>query len=186
MEECVDVFGGHGMVEAEPPVEEGEERAGEGAGGGAKFGGGQIDAGLDEALLDGAGEAADPEFADIGAFAGGVDGGIEVAHCGQVSEEFLDGEEARGGCSAAGEKSAHQFEEVFDIAEEEVVFIPVVGVEGGAGDTGAVEHLLHSDGVEGLFAHERDEGVPEGVAGAKGAAVGLRDGAGWGGGCGFG
>jgi hypothetical protein len=83
-------------------------------------------------------------------------------------------------------KLAHPFEEVFDVAEEEVVLIAVVGIEGGATDSGAVEDLLHGDGVEGLLLHELDKGVAEGVAGAANAAVGLGGGACWSGGSGFG
>lgn len=179
MEEGVGFFGRDGFVVKEPPVEERIERAGERMGCGAQLWIGEGDPGRDEALFDGTGKTSDGEFAEVGAFAGGGDGGMDFRNVGDVGEEFLDGKEAAGGRLLIGEEAPHHFEEVFDVAEEEVVLIAEVGVEGGATDAGAVEDVLHGDGVEGLLLHELDEGVAEGVSGAADAAVGLGSGAGW-------
>jgi hypothetical protein len=103
--------------------------------------------------------------------AGRLDGGVEAWHISNVGEELFDWSEAAAWGAARGEKRAHGVEEIFDIAEEEVVFITEVGVESRATDVGAVEDLLDGDGIERLLLHELDEGVAESVAIAEDAAV---------------
>src|ERR1700679_2462292 len=105
---------------------------------GAQFWLREGDAGGDEALFDRPGKTSDGELPEVVSLAGGRDGGVDFGYVGDVGEEFLDGKEAAGGSSLTGEEAAHHFEEVFDVAEEEVVLVAEVGVEGGATDSGAV------------------------------------------------
>ena len=101
------------------------------------------------------------------------DGSVEVAHLGQVGKEFLDRKEAGGGRARGGSAASPEFEKVLDIGEEEIFFVAVVGIEGAPADAGAVEHLLHRDGFEGLLLHQRDKSVAQRVTGTKDARVGL-------------
>jgi len=95
----------------------------------------------------------------------------ELAHVGDVSEELLDRGDAIGRVVVAYEGGGKHFEEVFDVAEEEIVFVAVVGVESGAADFGAVEDMLDGDGLERLFVHEGDKGVAKVIARSKNAAI---------------
>jgi hypothetical protein len=124
-----------------------------------------------EALIDGAGEMALAEFHDVADFLGGGHGGDELAHVGDVGEELLNGGDAVGSVAAADQGGGHHFPEVFDVAEEEVIFVTVVGVESGAADFGPIEDMLYGYGLEGLFVHEGNEGVTEAIAGGANAAV---------------
>jgi len=104
-------------------------------------------------LIDRAGEMALPKFHHVADFFRGGHRRNELTHVGDVSEELLDGSDAIGGVVVADEGSREHFEEVFDVAEEEIVFVAVVGIEGGAADFCAVEDVLDGDGLEGLFVH---------------------------------
>src|ERR1700691_4687703 len=73
MEEGVDFFGWHGFALTDPPVEQGEESAGEGVGDGFEFCSGQDDASQGEALLDGSGKAAGAELSNVGTSTRSVD-----------------------------------------------------------------------------------------------------------------
>jgi hypothetical protein len=156
-----------------PPVEEGEEGAGAGVGYGGAAGGGEVARGGEggEALVDGAGEMALAEFHYVADFFGGGHGGNELTHVGDVGEELLNGGDAVRGVVVANEGGGEHFEEVFDVAEEEIIFVAVVGIEGGAADFGAIEDVLDGDGLEGLFVHEGDEGVAEVIARGANAAI---------------
>jgi hypothetical protein len=52
MKKDVNVFGRQAIVKAEPPIEQGQERTGEGVRGATEFGDRKRDAGRNEALLD--------------------------------------------------------------------------------------------------------------------------------------
>ena len=93
-----------------------------------------------------------------------VEGANELVRFGDVREEFADGSEAAGFVAAAGQSGGDELEEIVDIAEEEVVLVTEVIVEGGAADAGTSENVLDGDGVERLFLHEGDERVAEGIA----------------------
>ena len=95
----------------------------------------------------------------------------ELAHVGDVSEELLDRGDAIRRVVVADEGGREHFEEVFDVAEEEIVFVAVVGIEGGAADFGAIEDVLDGDGLERLFVHEGDQGVAEVIARSANATV---------------
>ena len=95
----------------------------------------------------------------------------ELAHVGDVSEEFLDRGDAIRRVVVADEGGREHFEEVLDVAEEEIVFVAVVGIESGAADFGAVEDMLDGDGLERLFVHEGDKGVAKVIARSKNAAI---------------
>ena len=151
---------------SKPPVEEGEEGAGPGVGqGGAARGGETARRGESgEALLNGTGEMALAEVENVANFLRGGHRGNELAHLADVGEKLLNGSDAVGGVVVANEGGGHHFEEVFDVAEEEIVFVAVVSVEGGAADLGAFEDVLDGDGFEGFFVHEGDQGIAKGVA----------------------
>ena len=88
-----------------------------------------------------------------------------------MGKELPDGSHARGSFSVADESGGHHFEKIFGVAEEEIVFIAVVRVKGGAADVGAIEDMLDGDGFEGLFVHERDECIAEGISCAANTRV---------------
>jgi hypothetical protein len=111
------------------------------------------------------------EFHDIADFFGGGHGGNELAHIGDVGEKLPNGRDPIGRVVVANEGGGEHFEEVFDVAEEEIVLVGVVSVEGGAANFGAIEDVLDGDGLEGLFVHEGDEGVAEVIAGGANAAI---------------
>ena len=71
----------------------------------------------------------------------------------------------------ADESGGHHFEKIFGVAEEEIVFVAVVRVKGGAADMGAIEDMLDGDDFEGLFVHERDECIAEGISCAANTRV---------------
>jgi hypothetical protein len=88
-----------------------------------------------------------------------------------VREELLDGSDAIGSVVLADEGGGHHFPEIFDVAEEEIVLVAVVRIEGGAADVGAIQDMLDGDGFEGLFVHQGDESVAEAVTRGANAAV---------------
>lgn len=90
---------------------------------------------------------------------------------GDMGEEFADGGEAIGLIAAAFENGGNELEEIADVAEEEVILVAEMVVERGAANPGAIEDVLDGDGVEGLFLHEGDERVAEGIASAADAAI---------------
>jgi len=95
----------------------------------------------------------------------------ELAHVGDVSEELLNGGDAIGRIVVTDEGGGKHFEEVFDVAEEEIVLIAVVGIKSRAADFGAVEDMLDGDGLERLFVHEGDESIAEAIASRTNATV---------------
>src|ERR1700733_8659556 len=99
---------------------------------------------------------------------------MELAHIGEMREEFLYRRDSRLRRSLASEQSADDFEEVLHVAEKQVILVAIVSVEGGAADSGAIEHLLNGDVVEWLFLNQLNEGVSERLARAPDAAIGLR------------
>jgi len=124
-----------------------------------------------EALFDSAGEMALAEVENVSYFLRGGHRRNELAHVGDVSEELLDGSDAIGRVVVADEGGGKHFEEVLDVAEEEIVFVAVVGIESGAADFGAVEDVLDCNGLERLFVHEGDQGVAEIIARSANATV---------------
>jgi hypothetical protein len=124
-----------------------------------------------EALINRAGEMALAKFHHIASFFRGGHRGNELAHIGDVGKEFLDRRDAVGCVSLPDKGGGHHFPEVFDVAEEKIVLIAVVGVKGRAADLGAVEDMLDGDGLEGLFVHEGDESIAEAIARGANAAV---------------
>jgi len=111
------------------------------------------------------------KFHNIADLFRGGHGSDELAHIRDVGKEFLDGSNAVGGVSLPDKRRGHHFPEVFDIAEEEIVFVAVVGIESGAADFCAVEDVLNSDRLEGLFVHEGDESIAEAIACGANSAI---------------
>src|SRR5580698_3434429 len=99
-----------------------------------------------EPLINGAREMALAEFHDVANFLGGGHRGYELPHVGYVGKKLLDGGDAVGLVVVADECGGEHFEEVFDVAQEEIVLVAVVSVEGRAADFGAIEDLLDGDG----------------------------------------
>jgi len=157
----------------DPPVQQGKEGAGGGMGQCRAARGGEVArcGKRGEALVDGAGEVSLAKLHDVANFFRGGHGRKELAHVGDVGEELLDGGDAGRGVAAADESSGHHFEEFFDVAEEEIVFVAVVSVEGGAADFGTIEDVLDGDRFERFFVHEGDQGIAKAVTCGANAAV---------------
>jgi len=149
-----------------PPVEQGEERTGAGVGQGRATCGRQVVrwGKRGEALVNGASEMSLAELHDVANLLGGRHRGNKRTHLGDVGEELLDGSDAVGSVVVADEGGRHHFEEIFDVAEEEIVFVAVVRIKGGSADFGAIEDALDGDAFEWLLVHERDEGISECVS----------------------
>ncbi len=182
MEEGVHLGGGGLIFVDEPPVEECEKGAGAGVGESGAASGAQVTRGGhgSEALVNGASEMASTEFHDIASFLRSVHRGHEWPHVGYVFEEFSNGSDTVGSVAMSSEGVGEHLEEVFDVAEEEIVLIGVVSVKSGTADFGAIEDVLDGDGFERLLLHECDESVAEAVACGANAAVdffrgGFRD-----------
>lgn len=124
-----------------------------------------------ETFLDAARELALTQLEDVLKLLRLDEGRDEVATLGDVGKEFVNRGETIGFVTVAGEGRGHHFEKVFAVGEEEVIFAAEMGVESGAADSSAIEDLLDGDGIEGLFLHEVDEGIAEGVAGLQNPAV---------------
>jgi hypothetical protein len=122
-------------------------------------------------LVDGAGEMTLAEFHYVANFFGAGHRGNERAHVRDVSKELLDGSDAHGSVTVAEEGGGEHFEEFFDVAEEEIIFVAVVGIEGGAADLCAIEDVLDGDAFEWFFVHECDEGIAKAVTRGANAAV---------------
>jgi hypothetical protein len=141
-----------------PPVEERKEGAGAGVSYSGAAGWGEVARGRErgETLVDGAGEVSLAKFHDVANFFRGGHGSDELTHVGDVREELLDGSDAVGGVSTPDKGGGHHFPKIFDVAEEEIVLVAVVRVEGGAADVCAIEDMLDGYGFEGLFVHQGD------------------------------
>ena len=122
-------------------------------------------------LINGASEKTLSEFHHVASFFRRVDRRDEWPHVGDVVEELLDGSDTIGCVAIASKHGGKHFEEVFDVAEEEIILVAVVSVERGAADFGAVEDVLNRDGLKRPLLHECDEGVAESVACSANAAV---------------
>ncbi len=112
-----------------------------------------------------------PKFHNVANFFGGGHGRNELAHIGNVREELLDGSDAVGGVFVADQGRGEHFEEVFNVAKEEIVLVAVVSVKSGATDFGAIQYVLDGDGLEGLFVHEGDQDIAKVIARGANAAV---------------
>jgi hypothetical protein len=173
VEEVVHLVGRGGRLVTQPPVEHGEHGAGEGvsASGAANWihraGGGH----RSEAGFDAAGEVALAEFKDIVKLLRFGHRGDELALLAYMGEKFVDGGDTIGFVTVAHEGHGHHLEEIFHVAEEEIVLTAEMIVESGAADARALKDVLDSDGVERLFLHEGDERVAESVAGLAHATV---------------
>ncbi len=51
-----------------------------------------------------------------------------------------------------------QTEHPLDLADQHILFVPELGVKGGAADIGPVDDLLHRDPVVALLAHQPEQG----------------------------
>ena len=124
-----------------------------------------------ETLVDSAGDMPLAQVKDVANFLRGCHGGNELTHIGDVGKEFLNRSDAIGRVVMADESGGEHLEEIFDVAEEEIVLVAVVGVEGGAADFCAVKDVLDGDGLERFFMHEGDKSIAKDIAGGTNAAV---------------
>jgi hypothetical protein len=106
---------------------------------------------LRQALFDAAPEVCQAELHHILDASGFNQRIVEGAALADVREQFLHRRHAFRFTPGARERSRHSFKEVVDVAEEEIVRVPKVGVEGGAAHSGAVENLLDADLLERLL-----------------------------------
>src|ERR1035441_8210975 len=98
---------------------------------------------------------------------------MQLAHFGDVRKQLADGGDPVRRVLIAQQQGGHCLEKLFEVAEEEVILVAVVGVKRGASDVSSVEDLLHCDRVEGLLLDQGKEGVAQCIAGAADTAVDL-------------
>ena len=96
---------------------------------------------------------------------------LEFAHVAHVREQLRDRRNAPSGNSRLVEVLLEQPEEAFGIAQQQVVRIPEVRVEGRASDLRLLDHALHRDAIELLGDHQLDEGDAERALGATHAQI---------------
>jgi hypothetical protein len=58
----------------------------------------------------------------------------------------------------------HHLEEIFGVAQEQIVRVAVMCVKRGTTDLGAVEYVLHADLGKRLLVNERHQSSAQGVA----------------------
>jgi hypothetical protein len=126
---------------------------------------------LGEAPIDGASEVSLPHLENVVDLARCDQGGMKLAPLGDVSKQLAHGSNATGNLTAPREQVGHGFEEVLDIAEKEIVFIAIVGIKGRAANVGAIEHVLHGNGVERLLVYKFHERIAERVSRAPNATI---------------
>src|SRR5208282_772113 len=78
-------------------------------------------------------------------------GRIKLTHIGHMEEEFPYRRNTLRNFTTPGELRGHQLEEFLHVTHQQIVFIAVVGVEGRASHTCAVEHVLDGNGGERLL-----------------------------------
>jgi hypothetical protein len=88
-------------------------------------------------------------------------------------EHLRDGSYAKRFFLVDDEPGTHVLEESFELAEEQVVLITEVQIEGGTADGGAVEDVLHGDIFNGSLVNQLEESHAEPVARAAGAGIGF-------------
>ena len=106
-------------------------------------------------------------------FAGFHEGCVYSAGVANVGEQLLHGQEALRVAALPFQRSRNLLEKIFDIAEEQIIFVAVVQVKSGTGNSGAVQYVLDGDFVEGFLLHERDQGIAEQVTGMQSATIGF-------------
>src|SRR6266852_4475907 len=62
---------------------------------------------------------------------------------------------------ANAERRAHHFQELLELAEEQVIFVAVVKIKGGTTDRGAVQHFLHRHVIDRLLLDQRHQSTAE-------------------------
>lgn len=130
-----------------------------------------LDAEKLQALVDGTGEQPDRKGLNVIPLSRTDECGKNVGYVANVGEEFRDRQQAVRRFTFALEGGGNVFEELFDVAEKQVLFVAIVGVESGAAHAGAVEKILNRDFIESFFLHECEESIAERVARAHNAGI---------------
>jgi hypothetical protein len=97
------------------------------------------------------------EVVKVAEAAGARQGFADMLGLGDMSEEFCDYGDAPRRVGRTGEMCGDRLEELVQVSEQQVNFVAVVSVKGGAADVCAVEHVLHADLAERLLLHERSQ-----------------------------
>jgi len=84
-------------------------------------------------------------------------GFADMLGLGDMSEEFCDYGDALRRVGRTAEMCGDRLEELVQVSEQQVNFVAVVSVKGGAADVCAVEHVLHAYLAERLLLHERSQ-----------------------------
>lgn len=98
---------------------------------------------------------------------------IELAHFTDVRKYFVHGQQALRASIVPFQLAGTQLKEIFHVAQEEIVLVAIVNVEGGAAHTGAIEHVLHRDVVETFLLQESDESIAKHIACSHDASISL-------------
>jgi hypothetical protein len=156
MEELVHFDWSFFFAAVEPPAEQCEHAAGERCGARGKFASRNVleSTGFDQPAFDAASEMAFGEIVEIFEVTGLGENAVELILIADVREKFGHRRDAFRLVSLIAECVAHGFAEHFELAEEQVVDVALVKVEGGSADAGAVEDILYSDFADGLLEDE--------------------------------
>ena len=74
---------------------------------------------------------------------------------------------------ANAERRAHGFQELFQLAEQQVVLVAEVKIKGGTADRGAVQHLLHRHLIDGLLNDQSHESTAQPLVRTPDALIGF-------------
>src|SRR5215207_6158718 len=66
---------------------------------------------------------------------------------------------------------AQRFDHTVQLVDEQIVLIPIMGVEGGASNVRALDQIIDGDGAIAFFAHQRNEGCTQHMSGPLAAAI---------------
>ena len=110
-----------------------------------------------EAAFDAAGKVALGQVEEVFEVAGVGEHAVELVLVADVRKEFGDRHHAMRSVFAITERVAHGFKERLQLADEQVVFVAVVEVKGGAADARPVENVLYGDVVDGLLDDEVEQ-----------------------------
>ena len=105
-------------------------------------------------LFDAAGEMFLSQFHHVVHSARFNQGIVKRTHLRYVREQFLNRCDSFGFVAESREGRGHSLEKVLGVAEEEIVLVAIMRVEGGAAHSGALKNILHGDVVE-QFLHEQ-------------------------------
>src|SRR5205814_934379 len=90
-----------------------------------------------------------------------------------MREQFPDWRDSFGFVPEARKSRGHSFEEIFGVAQKEIILITIVRVKGRAAHASAIENILHGDIIKRFLHEQVHQRIPESGASASHTSVFL-------------